>query len=1188
MKPGRPDDDPGDLVDANDRRNLLSRGTGEGFAQVDFEGVDGKRYSSTWIVRRARSRPGGRFQKLQMTLHDLDAATAVCAGVEEVKKRVTALVGYSFAEFRRAVVLPQFEFRAFLDADAGSRAAILERVTGTEIYTHLSRKAHEKAVEVRAALEDLEREAGEVAPLGTEERAALELRARELLLARDAAASAARGVDADVRWLEEESKLGRETEDARAAVTAAQQAAQAAQERRRTLASAESAQPLRATRDEAIRTAALAVSSAEERDRAAEKLSVAQLVNHRTREACAEAEQALSAALAETERLRPALAGAGALDVQIAGATRRLGEADQALAAAQAVVRARRAALETLDKKCTEAEARRRLAKQWLAERAAERPLAAEWPRWKERLAGHAEVVRELSRAEGTIAVARRAVADAVAKRDALAANAKRFADVFAALEKEAAAAWSATAGDDLGELAVQVNEARARRDTLAALSAIAAEAHAVAEERDRADAEATRARKALEELRAMREQGAREIVAAEARVAAAREALARIDAALDLEGRRAELVEGEPCPLCGALEHPYVRHAPERTARQEQAAAVKRDESALGALRAEREKRTALISAEEQKEARAATDKARFGAALVVADERYQVARATFEGADVPDVVTVAAEPLAALVEKATAAVVRAEMAQKAAIVRRDAVEVARRAVDEARGKAETAQKAHAAAELVTERAAGTARQLMEQARGLNLRRDGLEAELEPALGFDQGWRQEARERPEVLARRCEALAAAHADHDRALADAEGTEARLAPEREAARATLEAKAQVAADAARAAQVEHASATALETERAQLLDGKPVVEVEEARAEAERIARLALTESTGRLGDAAQVVAAAKAVLETAEATRIRARETAARAAAVLAAALEGRGLSRDRLDELLAHGQDWVDAERKLIAALDEAVREREATRMERQRKLDAHVAQGRPQGTAAEVQGRAAAAEKASQEAALAYTEALVRLRQDDEHRAARGALEADLARQRATSERWGSLSALIGAHDGRELRVFAQGLTLEALLQAANGHLRSLAPRYRLERVPHRDLDLQLVDGDLGNEVRGVNGLSGGESFLVSLALALGLATLSTRRTYARTLFIDEGFGTLDRDTLEQAMAAIDQLGAGQRTVAVISHVPELHERIGVNVLVERVSAGHSRLVLPEGTPHHVRGSPSRKAS
>jgi exonuclease SbcC len=96
--------------------------------------------------------------------------------------------------------------------------------------------------------------------------------------------------------------------------------------------------------------------------------------------------------------------------------------------------------------------------------------------------------------------------------------------------------------------------------------------------------------------------------------------------------------------------------------------------------------------------------------------------------------------------------------------------------------------------------------------------------------------------------------------------------------------------------------------------------------------------------------------------------------------------------------------------------------------------------------------------------------------------------------------------------------------------------------------------------------------VNGLSGGESFLVSLALALGLSALSTGRTQARTLLIDEGFGTLDRDTLEHAMVALDLLRASGRTVGVISHVPELHDRIGVQVTVERVSATRSRVVPP----------------
>jgi exonuclease SbcC len=107
----------------------------------------------------------------------------------------------------------------------------------------------------------------------------------------------------------------------------------------------------------------------------------------------------------------------------------------------------------------------------------------------------------------------------------------------------------------------------------------------------------------------------------------------------------------------------------------------------------------------------------------------------------------------------------------------------------------------------------------------------------------------------------------------------------------------------------------------------------------------------------------------------------------------------------------------------------------------------------------------------------------------------------------------------------------------------------------------------MELQILDRDLGDEVRSVNGLSGGETFLVSLGLALGLSALSTRAARVETLFIDEGFGTLDPDALDQAMVVLEGLRATGRTVGIISHVPELHERIGVLVKVEKAGAGRS---------------------
>jgi DNA repair protein SbcC/Rad50 len=194
---------------------------------------------------------------------------------------------------------------------------------------------------------------------------------------------------------------------------------------------------------------------------------------------------------------------------------------------------------------------------------------------------------------------------------------------------------------------------------------------------------------------------------------------------------------------------------------------------------------------------------------------------------------------------------------------------------------------------------------------------------------------------------------------------------------------------------------------------------------------------------------------------------------------------------------------------------------------------------------------------------------TELQLQLRQDDERRRQASDLAPRIAAQRGHRDVWARVADLIGSADGKKFRVFAQGLTLDALLGHANAHLADLAPRYRLERVPGHDLELQIVDLDMGEEVRSIHSLSGGETFLVSLALALGLSALSSRTTRVETLFIDEGFGTLDRDTLDHAMAALEGLQATGRTVGIITHVPELQERVGVQVRVEPVGGGRSRV-------------------
>ena len=152
---------------------------------------------------------------------------------------------------------------------------------------------------------------------------------------------------------------------------------------------------------------------------------------------------------------------------------------------------------------------------------------------------------------------------------------------------------------------------------------------------------------------------------------------------------------------------------------------------------------------------------------------------------------------------------------------------------------------------------------------------------------------------------------------------------------------------------------------------------------------------------------------------------------------------------------------------------------------------------------------------------------------------------------------------LNALIGSADGAKFRRFAQGLTLANLVHLANAQLERLFGRYQLQCQQNDTLELEVLDTWQGDTARDIKTLSGGESFLISLALALALSDLVSNKTSIDSLFLDEGFGTLDNNTLEVALDALDNLNASGKMIGVISHVDALKERIGVQIKVKKLS-------------------------
>ena len=171
-----------------------------------------------------------------------------------------------------------------------------------------------------------------------------------------------------------------------------------------------------------------------------------------------------------------------------------------------------------------------------------------------------------------------------------------------------------------------------------------------------------------------------------------------------------------------------------------------------------------------------------------------------------------------------------------------------------------------------------------------------------------------------------------------------------------------------------------------------------------------------------------------------------------------------------------------------------------------------------------------------------------------------------------QREICVRWRNLDRLVGSSNGNQYRNFVQGLTFEIMVSHANRQLRRMTDRYILIPDGKEALELNVLDNYQAGEKRSTKNLSGGESFIVSLALALGLSKMASKNVRVDSLFLDEGFGTLDEDALETALDTLAGLQQEGKLIGVISHVQALKDRISTQIQVESGNGGRSTISGP----------------
>ena len=1078
---GRGEEDPGALG-AQDVRTLLRRGAASGWAEVDFESGDSQRYRARWSVRRARGQTDGTIQAQQVSLIALDGGARLGGTKTETLEAIHARLGLSFDQFRRSALLAQGEFATFLRADGKDRSELLERMTGTEIYSRLSVHAHLRATLAEQQL-NVGRAAAHAIPVLDDDvrrtiadRLAIAEQAKLAARARHAAAETA------ARWVAEATRREAALVEAVGAGSAAEAAVLAAGAERAELALRRRAEALRAPWDEAARVdRQLAIVRGE---------VTAATVYAGDAARALEAIIARRAGLGELHASIRAARIAGGL-VERSEASRSEIDADDAASFARAV----------LDDAV------------WVQGRAALAPEVATWTELDARFTQHAQLA-------DAIAAHDRSIGEHTASRDKLTIARKELLETQQiAVAKHADAQRKADGFQKRRGLTLDAarraeDDARARLTEVERLVALAAGARQAATARDEID---RRVAELTADAVVDRDQRAVTATARSTALAVRTERTRVLDElrkAAGYEHARAELVDGDPCPLCGAAEHPWR----DRGAFDDVIAAAA---GKLAEIVDELEVATATLAAIDARAAHRTTQEvllAKSRATAVATGDaavlswREQLT-AIGELSLVGDPSSVAAEALGA--ELHAAAKKRLEDARTT------------------RSQTEAATKAAADAQADVQLCQAAVDQLATRIADLDRRAAELDANIKGVLGERAG---RIERRDQLTAELDAAIARWTAITPWPKGSARSRHAALSY-----------------DEARAWCAELVVEWRTRTERVAVADAalaSALVAIDRHSRDGER----AVAEHQTRLAECHKREVELVAVLAIAVASLDAARSTT--------------GFDLEMLRTLLSADPSRVDVLIELLAALDRAVDTSRTVVAERRRLVDDHAA-ARP--ASLEDAAQVTAVEALLVEAEGAVSGLASSLVADDDARMRRASALVQLASAESAVEVDRILGEVIGSHDGKSFRSFAQSLTLDGLLAVANSHLEELAPRYQLERVPGYDLELQVIDRDLGNEIRSVQSLSGGESFLVSLALALGLSSMSAHDVRVRTLLIDEGFGTLDPATLDSALSVLDALQARGRQVGVISHVPALVERVGAHVRVIQRGGGRSEVIV-----------------
>ena len=1125
---GRADNGNVQQVKYDDVRGILRHGAGGGYAEVDFVGQDGRGYRSRWEVNRARGKASGKLQSQKVTLTEIESGEVIGVKKTDTLQQIEKRIGLNFNQFRRSVLLAQGDFDTFIKAGSKERAELLERITGTEIYSQISRAAFARAKQEREALRDLETQLGEHQPLKDEERAAAEERVKKAKCEADRIEVETAVFSKAKEWYETKARLGMRVADRETSLSAALKADAAAEPDRAALVIVKKAFALRAEL-EAAATASNRLSEAEKAhsDALAAKQKASDVLDKAVL-ASAKAKADSNEKRAAYDALGPQLDQAQRLDAVIETTRTESAKLQEVLEQCIREKDAAGKAVTAVEEAIMTGREQREVDGLWLEEHKSAEALSVRiedvTQDFSERIVMEEQIeatTREIAILEGE--VSRKVSARKTKEREiaTLQARERELAEKIVSLRK---------ISDEIDRAVIET-----RRDTVIRVQAAINNAKEAAANAEKARAGVTTANEEAERQDLLIRDARDVIVRADAelptdtaRMEEARRSLGLSEGAGSepAEHLRLMLEDGQHCPVCGATEHPVtevdrVLKARVDTDRQR----VADLETQIAALRTNRAHAEARIAA--AGETLPAITKRRSDCEDDLAAARHKwnvsimVIRRDCDGIGIalpllaedaadPD----AARPLSPLDMKLTDLFTVAKRLLGRASETDTQIATLSKERERVRADLEAAtaevtrlreEEQSKASKTVVLRVT-----LQEKERAyaaISLRLDTVLA------GAFPNWKERLAALGTGFATVCHSLIDEWWDRQKRVEANNAEISNLMAKLEGNRATFMAKKAASLSAEKQHAQKKEEFDKLAVDRSKVIGGRPVGDVRTEYRRRSEVAEKKCNEAEATRSEAEKAAAATTSNVTSARTTVDLARVGRDSAEQILAERLQTCEISRMQAESAIAKGEDWVAAEQPRLDDLLAAVATARATLAERQQAAKEHEETGHPEQSSEEITIALADIEYRRKKASDEFVAASAVIRNDDQARVRMAEIKVVLDDRREKSRVWSQLDQLIGSADGSKFRRLAQSLTFTHLIRLANQHLADLHPRYELQRAPGGDLVLQVIDRNMADEVRGVHNLSGGEKFLVSLALALGLAGMSSNRGIkVESLFID----------------------------------------------------------------------------